>query len=162
MHPTRIELAAARSGSLHAGLALALVAEALAIHLWLAERHPWLAWASTALTILTLLWLAADYRALGDAHLVVDDEIVAIAVGRRWRGSIPRRSIVDVQRLTWRTVPEPAPDYRNLTKPAEPTLLVTLAEPVTLRGPGGVRLRARRLGVHVEAPDEALALLAPR
>lgn len=55
----------ARSGPLLAGLSLVIVAETAALHVWLVSRHPYVAWTLLALSLSTLGWLVADYRAMG-------------------------------------------------------------------------------------------------
>ena len=152
-------LRSAQSPALVAGLTLALGVETLAIHLLLVARHPGWAWASTFVSVATVGWLVRDHRAFRAATLIVTPETLTIALGRRWRAVLPRAELAAAALLTWKTVPRGAPDYRNLTKPAQPNVLVTLRAPAVLRGPAGVRVRARRLGLRVDQPEALLASL---
>ena len=153
-------LRSARAPAVVAGLTLALGVEALAVHLLLAARHPVWAWASTIVSAATVAWLVADDRAFQRATVTVTSEAVTIALGRRWRAVLPRADLADAAPFDWRPVPRTSPDYRNLTKPAQPNVLLTLHEPAMLRGPGGVRVRARRLGLRVDQSEAFLASLA--
>ena len=54
--PQEFTYRSARSGSLLAGLGLALLIETVVLHLWLVERHPVLAWILTGVSVATLLW----------------------------------------------------------------------------------------------------------
>jgi hypothetical protein len=153
----------ARSGSVVGGLGLVIAIETVALHLWLAARHPVAAWALTAGSLATLGWLAADYRALGRGAVLLDGDTVDLRVGRRAAVRLPRTAVLTVARPTWRDLPAAgtpaAADYLNLTKPATPNVLLTLSAPTTVRLPGGLTRQARRLGVRLDDPDAFVAAL---
>jgi hypothetical protein len=153
----------ARSGSLVGGLGLAIAVETVALHLWLAARHPIAAWALTAGSVAALAWLAADYRALGRGAVRLDGDSLDLRIGRRLALRLPRAAVAEVLRPTWRDLPTAgtpaAADYLNLTKPTTPNLLLTLAEPATVRLVGGLARRARRLGLRLDDPDAFIAAL---
>lgn len=155
--------ASARSGSLLAGIGIALVVETVALHLWLYARHPLLAWGLTAASVGTLAWLVADYVAMGRGAVRVDADAVRMVIGRRVDATVERQSIESVVRPGWKDIPESgtpaAADYLNLTKPAEPNVLVTLVAPKRVRLPGGISRRVRRLGLHLDEPDGFVAAL---
>jgi hypothetical protein len=53
-----------RSGSLVAGITIAVAIETLAVHLVLtALHHPMVAWSLTTLSVLTITWLIGEYVA---------------------------------------------------------------------------------------------------
>jgi hypothetical protein len=152
----------ARSGSLVAGLGGAILVETVALHLWLAGRHPVLAWLLTLGSVSALVWLAADYRAMGTGALRVGGGRVELRVGRRFAIELPADAVAAaVARPTWRELPAAgtpaARDYLNLTKPATPNVLHMLAEPTSLRLPGGVGRTVRRLGLCVDDPTGFVA-----
>jgi len=154
----------ARSGSLVAGLGLALLVETAVLHLWLAARHPALAWVLTVASLGTLVWLATDYRAMGTGVIRLDDHSLALVVGRRFNMLVARENVAAVIQPGWRGVPEAgtpaAAEYANLTKPATPNVLITLGEPAQLRLPGGLRRRVRRIGLHVDEPQRLVSALS--
>jgi len=153
-------LRTARSPALAIGLTLAIAVEALALHLLLASRHPGWAWASTILSVSGAAWLLADDRAFRGASVTVTREMLTLALGRRWNAALARDELASAAPVTWRSVPPRAPDYRNLTRPAEPNVLLTWRAPVALRGPGGIRIQAQRLGLRVDDPAGFVAALA--
>jgi hypothetical protein len=151
----------ARSGSLVLGLGLAILAETLVLHLWLGRHHPILAWSLTATSVSAIGWLAADYRALGRGTVRIDGDALDLQVGRRAAVRVPLSAVATIIQPSWRDVPEVgAPesrDYRNLTKPATPNVLVTLVAPAMARLPGGVARPARRLGLRLDDPAGFIA-----
>jgi hypothetical protein len=124
------------------------------------RQRPW----QTAISIATLAWLAADYVAMGRGAVRLDDEALALDVGRRFSLRIPRGKVAAVVQPQWRDIPEAgtpaAADYLNLMKPAAPNVLVTLAEPARVRIAGGIRRTVRRIGLHVDEPQRLVEALA--
>lgn len=153
----------ARSGSLIAGLGLAIVVETAVLHFWLRPRHPAIAWILTLSSLSVLWWLARDYHALGRGALCVDSDAVDLRVGRRASVRVPVTAIAAVVRPSWRELPaagEPdSADYRNLMKPATPNVLLTLAEPATVRLLGAIARPVRRIGLRVDDPDGFVAAI---
>ncbi len=151
----------ARSGGLLLGLGLALLVETVALHLWLVDRHPAIAWTLTIASIATLLWLAADYGAAGRGAVRLSDDALDLRVGYRFAARIARSDVASVARAEWRDVPAPgtpmAEGYISLMKPSMPNILLTLATPAQLRLPGGVRRRVQRIGLHLDEPQRFLS-----
>ena len=144
----------ARSGALSVGLALAVGVEALVLHLWLAPRHPGWAWTLTTLSIATLVYLAAEYRAWGRGTVRVTAAALEVAVTHRVAAVVPRSLVAGAVLATWRALPD-APDaaYVNAMAPAEPNVLVEFTRPVPVRVVGGlVTRRVARLGLRVDDP----------
>lgn len=150
------------SASLLVGIGLALVVEGVALHVWIAARHPGWAWAITALNAGTLVWLWRDYQARAQATLTLGDRDVVITVGNQLRCQLSRSGIARAELATWRSVPEPqmARDYVNSAKPLEPNVMLTFAEPVDARLPLGIRKRLTRLGVRVSEPERLISEIA--
>lgn len=161
----RFTYRSARSGSLVAGLGLAIVVETMVVHLVLVARHPLIAWALTASSVAALAWLAADYRALGRGTVGVDGDVLELQVGRRVDLRLPRTTVQDVIRPGWRDLPQAgerdAAGFFNATKPAAPNVLLTLVAPVDVRLAGGLSRRAQRIALRLDDPDAFIAALAP-
>ena len=166
MSRTTYSTRSARSGALSAGLALVLVVEGIAFHLFVASRVVWLAWTITSVTIASLGWIALDWRVMGRSGVTLDEDEIALHIGRRWSGTIPRASLVRALAPEWRHIPETGSDlaqeYRNVTSPAEPNVMLVLDAPVALRGPAGIPRRARLIGLHVDEPAALLGALGAR
>lgn len=156
----------ARSGSLLAGIMLVLVSEGIGIHLWAARKSLAVAFALTAMTLSAIVWLALDYIALGSGSLTLAGDALALKVGRRYNFDLPLAAISSAIAPTWRDIPErgmpEAADYINLMKQADPNVLVTLTSPLEIRMPGGRRRSLKRIGLHVDQPQELIAALAPQ
>ena len=162
-HPRVFTYRSARSGSLMAGIALALLVETVVLHYWLVAKHPLLAWVLTLVSLTTLAWLAADYAAMGHGAIRLDDDSLRLDIGRRFSMRLPRGYVTSAIQPAWRDLPEAgtpaAAGYLNFTKPAQPNVLLTLREPVTLRLVGGVRRPVQRIGLHVDDPQRLVAEL---
>ena len=145
----------ARSGALTAGLSLAVAVETVVVHLWLAPRHAGWAWTLTALSLASLVYLAADYRAWGRHAVRVDVQAVELRVGLGTPIVVPRAAVVAAAPATWRDLPDGHdPAYLNATAPAEPNVLLTLAPPVPMRPAAVLPSRPiARLGLHLDDPD---------
>lgn len=145
----------ARSGALTAGLALAVAVETVVLHLWLASRHPGLAWALTALSALTLACLALEFRAWGRGAVRATPERLDLRIRGRVAAEVPRAAVAAVTAATWRDVPDgPDAAYLNATSPAEPNVLLTFVAPVPVRVAGGlVRRHVLRMGLRLDDPD---------
>ena len=149
----------ARSPSLIAAVAAVLVIETVVLHLLLVVRHPVLAWALTAGSVLTLAWLAVDFRAMAAGGVRILSYALDVRVGLRVRASIPRAQVASAVAPTWRDIPEVPDGFLDATKPAEPNVLVTLREPAIVRVLGVPR-RVRSIALHLDDPAGFLAALA--
>ena len=149
------------SASLLVGIGLALVVEGVALHVWIAPRSHFWAWAITALNAATLVWLWRDYKARSRAELALGTDEVMVALGNQMRCRFPRSAIDAADVATWRSVPDPAMtrDYVNCAKPLEPNVLIVLREPAEARLPFRIRKRVNRLGLRVPNPEQLLAEL---
>src|SRR5690242_1262839 len=96
----------ARSGSLMAGIALALLVETVVLHYWLVAKHPLLAWVLTLVSLTTLAWLAADYVAMGRGAVRLDDRSLRLDIGRRFSVRLPREYVASAIQPAWRDLPE--------------------------------------------------------
>lgn len=135
-------------GAILLAVLLLLAVEGLALHVLIARWSGLAAWLATLASLYTALWLVADYRATVLRPLLLDDESLWLRAGLRWSVRVPRAEVTAVTRRR----PEGERGVA-LTFLAAPTVWLTLAHPVTLRGPYGLRRRTRVLGL---APDEPL------
>lgn len=156
---TAFTLRTARSRGLMLAIGLAIAVETAALHLLLIRRHPVIAWLLTASSASILVWLAADYRRLGDSALRIDDLAVHLDIGLRFRASVARDRIATAITPTWRDLPAPGAGFLNATKPAEPNVLLTFRDPVPIRVMGMVSRPVHQLGVRLDDPAAFLAAL---
>jgi hypothetical protein len=143
------------------GLGLAILIEAVGLHLWLARAHPVLAWSLTTTSVLTIGWLAADSHARGRGILRIDVDSLDLRVGRRPAVRVPLSVVATVARSSWQEVPALGTpenlEYRNLMKPATPNVLVTLRAPTLIHVPDGMARPVRKLGLRLDDPAGFIA-----
>ena len=80
----------ARSAAIPIGIGIVLTVESVVLHLWLVSRHPAIASALTLSSLVTLAWLAADWRAMGHAGVDVGEGALSVRIGRRFVADVPR------------------------------------------------------------------------
>ena len=135
---------------------MAVGVETVVLHLWLRTGHPVLAWCLTLLSAATLIWLIADYRALGRPIVMVTEDVLHLTVGNRAIAGLPLSEVTAISQPSWRDIPEPQRareiGYRNLMKPAEPNVLLQLVAPASIRGPAGVLIRVQLIGLRLDDP----------
>jgi hypothetical protein len=100
---------------------------------------------------------------MGQSAVRVTGDAISLQIGWRARADLDRAAVREVVRPTWRELPEPgralSEGYLNLTKPAEPNVLLTLEPAGEVRLVGGVVRRARRLGLCVDDPVGLAAVI---
>lgn len=146
-------------GALVFALSLVVAAETVAVHALLSRWSVAAAWVLTALSVYSLLWLVADWRAARTRPLVVHGGELLVRVGLRWTGRVPRGAVADVQR--------PGVGERldgdgelSMSMLAPPSLVVELSRPVRFDGPFGIDRDVRRLGLVADDPDALRSALA--
>src|SRR5262245_3056428 len=107
------------SGSLVIGIAMALVIEGVAIHVWIEGGSQAWAWAITALNVATLVWLWRAYQARTRSALAIGTHDVEVTVGNQLECRFARSAIASADVATWRSVPDVASDFINAAKPLE-------------------------------------------
>jgi hypothetical protein len=142
----------ARSGSLTFGVIMVVAIETMVFHLWLSPRFPVATWVMTGTMALSLWWLVADYRAMGTGAIRLHDDALELPIGKRFTAQIMRTDILSADVATWRDLVDMHRDAVNLTKPAEPNVLLYLREPTSVRLYGRISKRVRRVGLHLDEP----------
>jgi hypothetical protein len=144
----------ARSTPITVTFAILVMLETVGLHLILLRYSLLLALAVSLLSLSALIWLIADYLALGKLTTIITDEGIILRVGKRARATIPRKLLMTALSPSWRDLPDtPNRSYLNVTKPAEPNILLTFSEPVIVNLPGGLRRSIRMLAVFVDTPE---------
>jgi hypothetical protein len=142
----------ARSGPFLAALAMIVAVETGAFHLLLVHRFPLVAWILTASSVSLLLWLVADYAAMGRTAVRVDPNRLVARIGRRALLTVPWGQVASAAALSWRDTAGPRGSYLNATKPATPNVLIAFREPVEARI-FGMRRPIEKLALHLDRPD---------
>jgi len=135
------------------GVLVVLVAgETAVMHLLIAMWSVTAAWIATALSIYSVVWVVGHAHALRLYAIIIEATHVHIAVGVRWRVSLPKAAIALVTRTE--STPKDALALSKL-----PTLLVTLREPVTAHGVFGITRTTSRIALAADDPDAFIAAL---
>ena len=143
----------ARSTPLVVTFTILIIIETVVVHLILLRYNLLLSLAVSLLSLSALVWLVADYSALGRLKTIITDENIILRVGCRATARIPRKVLVAAISPSWHDLPDvPNRSYLNVTKPAEPNVLLTFREPIIINLPGGLRRPIRILAVMVDTP----------
>jgi hypothetical protein len=148
----------ASRGTLVAGISMAIAIEMTGLHLLLVRAHPQLAWVLTVSSIWALLWLFGDYQALRLRRSRVVHGMVHLRVGLRAGVDIPAARVTAMRSGKIGPVPDGA--LRAVPKPAEPNVLLTLAEPTRVRGFYGIERVVTQIALAVDEPERFVAALA--
>ena len=156
----------ARSAAITYTLVAVILIESAAVHFAVAARLPMLAWVLTLSSLVAVLWLVRDYRALGVGVVRLGEETLELTIGRRFAIGIPVATIERATAPTFRDLPAPGTtqgrDFLNLTKPAAPNVLLVLREQRRVRLIGGMHRDARRIAFRLDDAPSFLAALEER
>lgn len=156
----------ARSTAITVTLVAVILIESAAVHFAVAARLPMLAWVLTLSSLLAVLWLVRDYRALGAGVVRLGDDALELTIGRRFAIGIPLAAIERSTAPTFRDLPAAGTtqgrDFVNLTKPAAPNVLLVLREQRRVRLIAGVHRDARRIAFRLDDAPSFLAALEER
>jgi len=156
----------ARSAAITFTLVAVILIEAAAVHFAVAARRPTLAWVLTLTSLIAVLWLARDYRALGTGVVRLADDALELAIGRRFAVVISLAAIERATAPTFRDLPAAGTtqgrDFLNLTKPAAPNVLLVLGAPQRVRLAAGLHRDARRIAFRLDDAPRFLAALEER
>jgi hypothetical protein len=134
-------------------LAVISVMEAVPLHFLLHAWKPMVAWVVLAITLYSLCWITALYRALAARpHLLLAERLV-VRVGLFYTAFVERSAIVRVELYD-----EPDANVVSLKVVTRPNVLLELASPVEVHGPFGRKRNATRLAFYAEQPDALLQL----
>lgn len=135
-----------------------LVAESIGLHLLIQMWSVTAAWIFTGLDVWGMLWLLGDLQALKLRRSAITDDAFELRYGLRWSAIVPRTNIASIdevrQERDWK--------QRDILKVAmldEPRWLITLREPMQIRGMAGLRKTIRAIAI---LPDDEEALLTLR
>jgi hypothetical protein len=135
-----------------------LAAEGIGMHLLLRRWSVPGAWVWTGLEIWGALWLIGDYHGLRVHRSTIDAGALRIRFGLRWNVDVPRELVASVSAIgsesEWKRK-----DVMKIAVLEDPRWLVTLREPVVVRGMMGLRRTVTALAL---LPDDEEWLSALR
>jgi hypothetical protein len=110
----------------------------------------------TALSVYTLLWLAAAFQAARLRPVVVSEDQLLVRSSLLWTVEVPRDAIECVRAV------DDAPRDKRVLRAAlgtSPVLLVTLKRPVRALGPFGTHRTVDAIALYVDEPARLRAAL---
>jgi hypothetical protein len=161
-HGPPAEFTVTRATSLVAGIAIAILAETVVIHVLLTvKQHALIAWALTASSVLTLLWLIGDDRSMRTRPITVYGDVLHLRVGRRIDSRIQLSSVARIYVPDWRSLPAQARDYLKASAMDDPNVVIELADLTAVRTVAGVK-HVRRIGLRMDQPREFVRAVEAR
>jgi hypothetical protein len=133
-------------GTVVACILVLLVAESIGLHLLVQLWSTKAAWIVTFFDVWGILWLLGDYHGLRLRRSSITDDALELRYGLRWSATIPRTNIAAVTEIhaesEWKRK-----DVLKVAMLDEPRWLITLHEPVTMRGMAGLRKTVRAIAL---------------
>ena len=137
-------------GTIVACILVLLAAEGIGMHLMVRRWSVLGAWVWTAMEIWGALWLIGDYHGLRVHRSTLGEDALRIRFGLRWSVDVPRDLIASVTAIQseseWKRK-----DVMKIAVLEDPRWLVTLREPVVVRGMMGLRRTVTALAL---LPDD--------
>lgn len=124
--------------------------ESFAVHFFLATIDNTLAWVATLASIYTILWLCGDFQAIRLNPITINNETLNLYAGKRWKAIIARKSIDQIIDINKAEHLINKKDYLNITVAGEPSLVVSLKEPVKVKGLFGITKNCKYIGIFVD------------
>lgn len=146
-------------GAIVFALLMATAVEVVAVHFLVSLWSHRFAWLLTGLGTYAALWIYGDWRACRLRPATIEDGVLRLRFGLRWRLDIPLDAIREIraptpeERATRRSV-----DLR-LALPGATWQLVELDRPVAALGIYGLRREVRTLGLGLDEPARLRAAL---
>lgn len=135
-------------GAIVFALLIVVVAETIPIHILVTRWSSTAAWVLTVLSLYSMFWFLADWRATRLRPHLLDEDALQIRTGLRWSVRVPRERIAALHTK----LPPGAGHSLRAALPGGNPLWIELTEPVTAQGPYGIEKRARWISVSVDDP----------
>ena len=140
---------------------VALICEAVPMHLLLSRWSHVVAWISSAAAGYGVVWMIRLRRSIDLQPIQIDDYRVVLQVGFLCRLEFPREHIVSCRRINAGSAPHRKESgYLALVVINEPQWLIELAEPTIAHGLYGRQKSVTRIGVAVDDADGFGSFLA--
>ena len=132
----------------------AVVIETAILHLLLMQWSNTAAWILTGLSIYSLFFVIGDFNAIRKRPIYLDEAVLKLRVGFRWRMDIPFHMIESIE---LRTPDKEKEEFANLILAGEPNVAIRFKEEMTAEGLYGLKKKFDLLAIHI---DDKLAFKA--
>jgi hypothetical protein len=147
-------------GAVLGALLLVCGVETLGLHFLLQRWSVAAAWIFTVLSLYGMIWMVADARAQRLRPILLEGGCLHVRIGLRWTLPIPLADLAEVEAGRQAALPRRTPGYLRAAVLVAPQLLLVLREPLTAKGPYGIRRKVSRVGLAVDEPERLRAALA--
>ena len=128
-----------------------VIVETFGLHLVISIWTRTGAWAFTAISIYTLLWMIGHIHASRLQPVIVDDQYIYFRTGLVWRGQIALSNVSEVRKVT--RADRQADGFVNVSLLGDPDVVIILREPEMLESLFARKKEARLLGIALDNPE---------
>jgi hypothetical protein len=129
-----------------------LVAESIALHLFVMRWSMTAAWVVTFFDVYGIVWLSGDYQALRLRRTTIENDALVLRYGIRWDVTVDFANIASIETVN----SESQWKRKGVLKVAildEPRLLVTLREPMVAHGLAGITKTISAIALLPDDPE---------
>jgi len=129
-------------------LARMSLVEMIALDFLIRVRSPHVANIVLAVDLFAALWLIGFARAVQMRPILVDSETLHLRMGLQWTLDVPRANIASMEFGRIKAPPKRTPGYLRMAP--QPNAMLTLRQPLTAKGPYGMRREVTRVGLAID------------
>jgi hypothetical protein len=134
-------------------LAAVIVFEGIPMHFLLQHWNHTAAYIYTAFDVYAMLWVVALGRSLHLRPVLIGKQSILLQAGLVWQIEFTRKDIKAINRLAGEAPSRKQHSYLSMVALNDPQWLIELNEPVTARGPYGLRRTVTKIGIAVDDPE---------
>ncbi|QHV95252.1 hypothetical protein [Spirosoma endbachense] len=138
--------------ALTVGLVLIGLIETLVVHLLVNRWNPTIAWFATVAGFYGLLFFVADLMATIKRPVLVQANRIVLRFGLRGYGVIDRQNVERIRAIN--NKPERNANTMNGAFLTVPNVLITVQEPVPMRGPMGIQRSVSRIALFIDDKEK--------
>jgi len=125
----------------------AVVVETAVLHLLLMQWSLVAAWILTGLSIYSLFFVFGDFNATRKRPIYLDEAVLKVRVGFRWRMDLPYDMI---EAIELRTPDKEKEEFANFILAGEPNVVIRLKEEMTAQGLYGIKKKMTLLALAID------------
>ncbi|WP_421977274.1 hypothetical protein [Roseivirga seohaensis] len=128
-------------------ITLALIAETVILHIWIADWNSILAWILTGISIYSSFFLMGDLNAARLRPIFFTDEGIVFRAGLRWRTKVLYSQI---ETLEYRTPDKEKEIFQNFALTGDANVLLTFNTDISAKGLYGLSKTFTKLAIHLD------------
>ncbi|KOF02494.1 hypothetical protein OB69_12020 [Roseivirga seohaensis subsp. aquiponti] len=128
-------------------IALALIAETVILHIWIAGWNSILAWILTGISIYSSFFLMGDLNAARLRPIFFTDEGIVFRAGLRWR---TKALYSQIETIEYRTPDKEKESFQNFALTGDANVLLTFNTDINAKGLYGINKTFTKLAIHLD------------